>query len=139
MNKMNRMPEKPPKFETPLPGQPVAEAEAQDIIVRFEKRFRVFGPSELPSNVPTACILGGRKVGSDFISEKLLNNSSIYFYIESAALLHSAEPQTVQAYLAKKEPWEDYDICLFDKSLDWCLGATHNDELFLADPKAIFG
>ena len=48
-------------------------------------------------------------------------------------LLRIATPLEVLDYLKNKEPWEDYDICLFDDSLEWCVGITHNDEIFVTD------
>ncbi|MDB6034853.1 MAG: hypothetical protein JWM16_5191 [Verrucomicrobiales bacterium] len=130
--------QEPPQFDTTLPGQVVRGCEADKITEEFLRRFRNADPAKIPSNVPTACMLQGRKGGGIFQSPKFLGKKRVFFFLESASLLHSADPQAVVNYLAQREPWEDYDICLFDESYEWCVGLTHNDDIIVSDPKEVF-
>lgn len=122
-------------FDTPLPGQLVESTTAEKIVADFRQRFRIADSARIPSNVPTACLLQGDKATNVFQSQKFLEKDRIFFYLESASLLYLAEPQTILHYLAGRQPWEDYDICLFDESLEWCVGITHNDDVIVSDTK----
>ena len=127
-------PEDIQKFDTPLPGELVERIKAEKIINDFRERFRKADPSQTPSNLPIACVLRGSKDKDILQSPKLLGKHQILFFLESASLLYSTKPQAVLDYLSKRQPWEDYDLCVFDESLEWCIGITHNDDIIVSDP-----
>ena len=127
-----------PRFDTPLPGQIMTGMEAEKIIKGFLHRFRKVDSARVPSNLPTACILQGRKLKDISNIPNLLRKPRIFFYLDPApCFLYLTEPESVLNYLAKRQPWEDYDICLFDESLEWCIGITHNDDIIVSDTKGV--
>lgn len=127
------------KFHTPLPGLAIPSNEASGIISDFLVRFRKTTPAQTPSNIPTACVLQGRKYLDVLIPPKLVEKHEILFYVDSTFLLHKTCPSEVLRYLAVREIWEEYDMCLFDKGLEWCIGITHNNHTIISDANGIFG
>jgi|ERR1035438_1921805 hypothetical protein len=120
-------------FETPLPGDEVPKQQASLLVEAFIARFRLCKPSQTPSNVPTACVLQGRKDREYLGKPRFLNRKSVLFYLESAHCLRRTTPIEAADYFSAREPWEDYDVCLFDESLEWCVGITHNDDVIVID------
>ena len=127
------------KFDTPLPGRPVASDVAERVISDFLLRFRKTAASQSPSNIPTACVLRGRKFRDLLIPPKLLEKHQILFFLESASILNVVDPSAVVHYFEERKPWEDYDICLFDESLEWCIGITHNGDTIITDAEGVLG
>lgn len=121
------------RFETQLPGDAIPRREASRLIEAFLKKFRRCKPAEIPSNVPTACTLTGRNERDYFNTPQFLDNKSVLFYLEAAQILNRTTATAVAHYLAVREPWEDYDVCLFDESMEWCVGITHNDDVIVID------
>lgn len=121
------------KFETPLPGDEVPQQEASQLIERFIKQFRKCKAPETPSNIPTACMLNGRKDREYLALPRFQNRKCILFYLESAHLLRRTSPAAAANYFSLRAPWEDYDICLFDESMEWCVGVTHNNDVSVID------
>ena len=99
--------------------------------------IQIFRKQEIgvtPSNLPTACTLDGRKCDLAVFEESFLKQSQqAYVYFENTSELYKATPAQLVAYLSKKEPWEDYDICIFDSGMKWCIGVTHNDDIVLSE------
>ena len=133
-------PEELPKFDTPLPGQIIAGTAAEKVVSDFLRRFRKGDPRRVPSNLPTACVVEGHKDKNILKSPNFLAKQRVFFFLDpDPPLLYSADPSSVLKYLAIRQPWEDYDICLFDESLDWCIGITHNDDVIVSDVKGVLG
>jgi len=93
----------------------------------FLARFRTVSPAAVASNIPTACVLKGRRTPDYLNSRYFLTRKSVFFYLDSQEGLHQTEPAEVLQYLSTREPWENYDICLFDETLEWCVGITHDN------------
>jgi len=127
------MSEPTPQFATPLPGDKVPKQEASLLTKKFKDKFRKYTESEIPNNVPTACLLMGRKDHAYLDNPRFLKHKNILFYLEAACILHRASPMVIAHYFLIREPWENYDVCLFDESFGWCVGITHNDDVIIAD------
>lgn len=122
-----------PAFDTPMPGRRVPDAEAHDLIVALEKRFRRKDPLRIPSNLPLACSIIGRKDPDYFTTAEFLRLENVLFLLEGASLLFEASSKDVNEYFQRREPWEEYDICVFDRTLAWCVGMTHNGDVVVAN------
>jgi hypothetical protein len=127
------MNEPTPQFETQLPGDQVPQQQAKLLVKAFIEKFRTCEPAVTPSNIPTACVLQGR-IDHEFLSDsRFLARKEILFYLESADCLRRTTPTSAAHYFSTREPWEDYDVCLFDESLEWCVGVTHNDDIIVIE------
>lgn len=124
------------KFETPLPGVEMSSSVAKNILAKFRSVFRPAGTVMIPSNIPTACLLRGRKDHNVLNTSQFLKHQTIFFVIEGThTVIRSARPCEIVNYIKKREPCEDYDICLFDSSFSWCVGITHNDDIVIVENK----
>ena len=54
--------------------------------------------------------------------------SPVFILFEYDDDLRVVRPQEVIAFVAALQPWEDYDFCVFDAELNWCLALTHNGD-----------
>lgn len=117
---------------TPDPGRPVPETDAKPIIETFLKKFRESN-IKVPSNLPTSCTLKGLKGEKVFRSRKFLQYGHVYLYFDYTSQLLKTTPEEAVEYYKKKQPWEDYDFCIFDSELKWCIGVTHNGDVILVD------
>lgn len=119
-------------FETPLPGRDVPSPRRETLIKQFLAAFRVFPPGEVPSNIPTACLIKGSH-GPEVLADPTFRaRKNIYFYLESGDVRENDDLRICDAldliqYVEQKEPWEDHDICAFDDSMTWCLAVSHED------------
>ena len=119
-------------FDTPLPGVIVSEIEAAKLIIRLLLRFRKTDPAKVSSNIPTACVLDGMLDDQVLTRRKFKERLKVYVFVEGAGIVFVATPQEIINYLSARQPWEDYDICLFDENMEWCIGLTHNGQVIVA-------
>ncbi len=62
----------------------------------------------------------------------------VYFLLENfPPILMACTAHEARSYFESKEPWEDYDICIFDDTMSFCYAASHEDRFILsqAPPK----
>jgi hypothetical protein len=99
-----------------------------------ESLLRIYRLSglEVPSNLPTACALkaGARVEFADV--RRLAGTRELFIYWDDGSKLRHSRLEEVAAFLDSREPWEEYDFCMFPKSLVWCAGFTHNNDWFLS-------
>jgi hypothetical protein len=125
--------EKPIEFLTHIPGKKIANAEGQNLIARLNQRFRPVDPARIPSNVPLPCLLKGKKDQGYVSSPAFLRRSTVYLWIDGTDVVHLVKPSAIAAYLQRRQSWEDYDLCLFDDTCEWCVGITHNEDVIIAE------
>jgi hypothetical protein len=121
---------------TPEPGVEIEAEKAQPIISEFLDKFREKDVS-IPSNLPTSCQLEGKKNNDILSSLKFLNYDKVFYYFDASNQLFEASPNELSEYFNKRQPWEDYDFCIFDPEMKWCIGITHNDDVILLDPEGV--
>ena len=126
----------PPTEQTPLPGYTVDPKEMARILPSFLAKYRL---NKKKTSVPTACILDGPERRDIFDADYFRSERATYFLFEHPRRLHSATARELKAYLQARQPWEDYDICVFPADLEWCIGLTHNESILLVDRGGYFG
>lgn len=104
------------------------EGEEQSALVEdFLRVFRPVLPASKPSNIPTACILNGESIDGGIKAVGVVRNQDVILLFEYPICARKADASRALEFMKLKEPWEDYDCCIFDESLSWCLGVNHND------------
>lgn len=81
----------------------------------------------LVEKVPMACALHGTVIGNDFAKLPIPDDSQVYAFYENTDELFRTTIKAMVHYLQSRAPWEDYDICIFDPSFNWCLAVSHKD------------
>ncbi|WP_028314852.1 hypothetical protein [Desulfatibacillum aliphaticivorans] len=121
---------------TKEPGIEISSQEAKPIVEAFLAKFKSKDVN-IPSNLPTACQLKGIKDIDVLRSSKFLNLNKIYYYFDFSNQLFETLPKEILEFYDSLQPWEDYDFCIFDSGMKWCIGVTHNDDVILVDPERI--
>jgi len=112
---------------TPKPGKMISSGNAKLLVEEFSSKFQPLIDSTLASNVPMACSLEGAEISDDLSNLPISEDTTVYVFCENTNELYHATIKAMAHYLKGREPWEDYDICIFDSSFDWCLAASHED------------
>lgn len=120
----------------PEPGDEISSEKAKLIIADFLTKFRSKNVN-IPSNLPAACQLRGIKDIDVLKASNFLNLNKVFYYFDSSNQLFEASPKEVSEYYNSRQPWEDYDFCIFDSEMRWCIGITHNDDVILVDPEGV--
>ena len=112
---------------TPRPGVRLPKNEEKQISGSFFRRFR--NPAKgRPRDLPTWCTFGedAQRVTPDIVNDPALDRlGRIHVFFEGGREVYEADIADVRTYFAKKQPWEDYDIYLFDDEMSWCITITH--------------
>jgi hypothetical protein len=74
-----------------------------------------------------ACSLEGTEIMEDPSNLPIPEDLKVYAFYENTDELYFTTIKAMVHYLKNREPWEDYDICIFDSSVDWCLAISHED------------
>ena len=117
-----------------MPDVLTANYEDAELTSAFLERFRGSGP-EVVSNLPTACTLKGKELRRKDVLELFDKATDCYVYWDSNQELREESIERVMEFWMNREPWEDYDFCVFPKSLSFCLGFTHNHRIILKETK----
>jgi len=123
---------------TPDPGSVVPPGEAISIIENFIKSFRVDDLSRHPST-PTWCLLpsSARRTTLSALRQlksAIASNKQVYFYFEGGRELRLTTVDEVSKFIHALQPWEGWDMYLFDATMKWCLAFTHrqmNNEMLV--------
>ena len=90
--------------------------------------------AKVPSNVPTACVVTGSEAPELLYSGDLQDKEQLYVFFENLQSVRLTSGRDLSAFLRDREPWEDYDICVFEEGLEWAAFLTHDDRTVLIDP-----
>jgi hypothetical protein len=112
---------------TPCPGEVIPVEEAAPITAAFERRFRVCTEGRHPK-VPTWVTfdaLSSRRASLRVLKTRSIpDDAPVFLYFEGRELRRT-KMGDVRRYVAALEPWEDWDLYVFDASLAWCIALTH--------------
>src|SRR5687767_6281360 len=108
----------PKDFLTPIPGERICDADSRKFIVRLNNAFRPQNPKLIPSNLPLPCLLNGKKDKSFLNSADFLRRAKVYCWVDGTDFVHLVQPSEVSRYVEDREPWEDYDLCIFDETFE---------------------
>lgn len=100
--------------------------------VQLEEKLAGRLNEKMAADVPLACRLLGEETPR-LCDVPIVNSGRIVFALfENTDELRRSTFDELCNYLDSKEPWEDYDILVFDESFDWFVGFTHNDTIRVA-------
>ena len=124
---MRAMDDEKPK----MPGILTENIRNPALVIAFLQGFRPGKPSPLP----TACTLNGKKGRKLEELRACQGDEEVFIYWDQGTSLRKDVVYNVIAFWNNREPWEDYDFCIFPESLAWCIGFTHNDYCVLVEAR----
>lgn len=122
---------------TPDPGIEISDEGILKIVKKFIEIYRRELYEMMPDNVPTACTIDGVKNNGILSSQAFKSMKSVYVLFDSPFKLLRASGSEVCSYVKNRNPWEDYDFCVFDESLKWAIGITHDDDVIVSDKDCV--
>ena len=107
------------------------------LVVRFRSAYRSKGP-QLAGNLPTACILVRATESNLNEVRGLAGSKEVVVCWDDVSLLRRCTFPEVESFIENRQPWEDYDFCVFPLDLSWCAGFTHNARWFISRAEGIY-
>lgn len=84
-------------------------------------------------SIPISCRFIPSK-SADNLEEKWFSDGVTYIvYMENYEVMILSDAKNFLKFLNEREPWQDYDVCIFDENLTFCVALTHNDEVKVID------
>jgi hypothetical protein len=114
---------------TPKPGRTVPPDDAARLVETLRTKLVGKIDTSMAANVPLACRFMGAQTPGLSLNARLNGEMEVFLYFENLNEVRKSTIASLAAYLSVKEPWEDYDICVFDDRFKWFIGVTHNDAI----------
>ena len=122
---------------TAYPGERVGSPLSIEMIEKFRSKYRGTD-KHWADNVPTACTLNGALNHSVFTLKSFCKKKEVYFLVEYwPRELRVTTPQKIIEFHNSQKNWEDHDYCIFDATLSWCVGVTHNEDIIVVNEDCI--
>jgi len=96
----------------------------RELITKLSGHFH----SERTDAVPVACRICAQTVSSGLDASWFDATSRAVLYMENYDEMLLVDVAEAIKFFSNREPWEDYDACLFDEQMSWCAALTHNGE-----------
>ena len=78
---------------------------------------------------PIACQVRAAESFASFQNEWFAGEDVVVAFFENYNVMVLTNVKAVLSLLSQREPWQDWDVCLFNLSVTWCASITHNDEV----------
>ncbi len=121
------------KMKHTMPEILTANLKNASLIKNFLKKYRNSGSSKEAFNIPTACTLSGKKGKKLTDIKSFSGDEEVFIYWDEGELLRKDKLKNINEFWESREPWGDYDFCIFPESLNWCIGFTHNEYCVLSN------
>lgn len=79
--------------------------------------------------IPIACRIEASEHADELQDGWFSGVNAVIVYVENDDLMIRATASAVPQFFKAREPWEDFDVCIFDEEMTWCVAVTHNDEV----------
>lgn len=93
------------------------------------QKLKFFMPDDPCASIPIACRIEPQKLSLQFEESWLPQSGKLFLYMENYDLMILAAAERVSRFLQQREPWQDFDVCIFDQEITWCAALTHNDQM----------
>lgn len=80
-------------------------------------------------SIPISCRIKPIKESRRLEAAWLPESKDIVAFMENYETMILTNANTLLPFLEKREPWQDFDVCIFDQEMTWCVALTHNDEV----------
>lgn len=107
-----------------LPAENVDELRHR--LTKMIEPFRIPGRMD---SIPIACQFRAAESFASFQNEWFAGEDVVVAFFENYNVMVLTNVKAVLSLLSQREPWQDWDVCLFNLSVTWCAAITHNDEV----------
>lgn len=111
----------------PLAGQPLEKSEASALKLAFIKVFESSFDPTVSMSAPLSCRMTSPITLSAIELEWFQGEREVLVLLENYDAVIVASVDVFLRFWENREPWQCYDICLFERSMRWCICLTHNN------------
>jgi hypothetical protein len=104
----------------------------EDVEKLRHRLTKMVEPHRIPGRmdcIPIACQFLAAESSNRFEEGWFAGEEAVVAFFENYNVMVLTKVKAVLSLLSQREPWQDWDICLFDWSVTWCAAITHNDEV----------
>ena len=109
-------------------GRLVPDTEAKQLRARLLLRFKSHFYSDRSDVIPVACRIEPMEQANELQESWFSGIQAVIVYMENYETMIRTTAPAVLQFLKAREPWQDFDVCIFDDEINWCVALTHNDE-----------
>lgn len=109
-------------------GPLVPDAEAKNIRTLLQTRLESHFSRDRSDSIPISCRIDPRERADGVQDDWFSGLGSVIVYMENYEVMIRTSAPAVLRFLKAREPWQDFDVCIFDDDISWCIALTHNDE-----------
>ncbi len=109
-------------------GENLSPERSAELRRNLLKRLKMNFFPDRQESIPISCRIKPVWQSSQLEKSWFRNISKVVVYMENYDLMVLAEIDDVLRFLNSREPWQDFDVCIFDEDMTWCAALTHNDE-----------
>lgn len=120
---------KGPNLDFSFLGDPLPKEDAEKFrhhLAKMIEPHRILGRME---SIPFACQFHAVESFNSFDDDWFAGEETVVAFFENHNVMVLTEVKAVLSLLSQREPWQDWDVCLFNRSMTWCAAITHNDEV----------
>lgn len=111
-----------------LIGEKLPAVEAENLRVRLMKQAEIHRITERMPGIPIACQINATETSDHIELAWFGGEETVIAFFENDNVMVRATVSFLLDFLAQREPWQDWDVCIFDCDVTWCAALTHNDE-----------
>lgn len=109
-------------------GRILPKDEMTEVLQSFLSRIGNHLNPEISTSAPIACRIRATISSPKLLNDWLITSVPLFAYFENYNIMVQASAQSLIGFIELREPWQDYDICIFDENFKWCAALTHNNE-----------
>ncbi|MDR7090661.1 hypothetical protein [Cellvibrio fibrivorans] len=80
-------------------------------------------------SIPISCRINSSELANDLEKKWFHEGRRHIVYMENYDVMILSKVDDFLTFLANREPWQDYDVCIFDEEITFCVALTHNEEI----------
>lgn len=113
-------------------GEEIGGGEYSSLVTELTERLDQHVDLSLAESVPLSCKVIGIHF-ENFSKDWFDSDHCAFVFFENYQKVVSAAWREIFNFFSNREPWEDYDACIFSFKAGRCVATTHNGEIKLVD------
>lgn len=110
-------------------GKVFSDDHKTELRQKLIKKLAIFFDSDRSDSIPISCRITALELYENVERSWFSTEDNYIVYMENYDVMVLSQAKTFIAFLEGREPWQDYDLCIFDEGITFCVALTHNDEV----------
>ena len=109
-------------------GKVLTQEQAAHLRHKLLERLATHLYSDREECIPISCQIKPMQQGHQLDVTWFSGSGELVVFMENYDTMVLSTSGPVLKFLNNREPWQDFDVCIFDQEVTWCVALTHNDE-----------